>query len=276
MKLLQFLKMHVPQTISTKQLKRWIDQKRCLINGQWEQISTRRVKEGDTIHLDGLSSIVSASPTLLYVDQEIIALHKPPGVLSDSNLLSSFLPGELMQSTFRPCLLHRLDLETSGILLMARSACAQALIEAQFANREIEKHYLAIVDGVLEKNEGMLDNFLVQEKGMKWRVKTPSATKKGGWEGIRALTRWKQLKTESDCALLRCQPLTGRTHQIRVHLAFLGHPILGDTRYAKRFSSPRRPKRFLLHAHTIAFRHPSTGLRIELTAPIPNDFFLQP
>ena len=241
--LLQFLKGKLEH--SGKEVKRAVDANACYINGKIERFSSRKLKKNDAVlfYLDKFEKVKPNSLELLYEDPYFIAYNKPP---------------------FHVCegegLLHRLDKETSGVWLHSQDARFFDL----FRLRKIEKRYLAIVEGIVKEEKGKVENRL----GV---VKTFSGQKIMGdvKDGKYALTEWRVIKRGKEATLLECNLKTGRTHQIRTHLASIGMPIIGDFQYGK--TSKIRVNRILLHAYTVSFSHPVTGEKVKITAPIPED-----
>lgn len=147
---------------------------------------------------------------------------------------------------------HRLDWETSGLMLLARNKAAHRELSRQFQEREVEKSYIAMVAGVPEGERGEIDLSLRCDWPNRPRQMVDPA------QGKPSLTRWEQLGAGGDSSRLRLTPVTGRSHQLRVHLAAIGHPILGDRLYADD-KAQGMAKRLLLHATALAFTHPSSG-----------------
>lgn len=168
----------------------------------------------------------------------------------------------------RPGIVHRLDKETSGVIVAAKTEAAHHDLASQFAERETGKEYLALVTGVPASTSGTVNVPIGRHPTV--RVKMTALEK-----GKPARTDWEVTETFGDAAaLLRCRIHTGRTHQIRVHLAFLGHPIAGDATYGykpARSSAPPAP-RVLLHARSLTFNHPKTKKSLTCEAPLPQDF----
>jgi tRNA pseudouridine32 synthase / 23S rRNA pseudouridine746 synthase len=230
---------------------------------------------------------------LLYQDKDVLVLNKPAGLAchqgprTEQNLeaLLPDLAGALGQK--RPLFLaHRLDRDTSGCLLIACGERAHKRIQQAFAARSVDKHYWAWVTGVPNKAKGMVDAPL---------AKVSSAAK--GWRmlvnhkaGQAAKTMWEVLETGSNESLLALSPLTGRTHQVRVHCAYLGHPIVGDRVYAQLANTnalankasnnqatqqrPTQQRPLQLHAKELCFMHPVTQQKIQVSAPLPQHFMV--
>jgi RluA family pseudouridine synthase len=163
---------------------------------------------------------------------------------------------------------HRLDKETTGALLIAKSVDAREALVHLFRERLVEKIYYAIVDRVPAAEKGCSRGFY-GKIGM-FQGQTRWGTRSQG--PYRAETYWKRISKGEDAALLACQPITGRTHQIRVHLAEMGHPILVDRQYSTSYACQYFAKRPLLHSLRIRFVHPIIGQQMDVTAPLPRDF----
>lgn len=253
MKLLGFLRHKFPE-YSVKALKRAIDAKQCRVNGKIERISTREINPHDRVELN--MSFALPPPNVLYEDAFLVALNKPAGILSESLQDKKLL------------LIHRLDKETSGVLLLAKTSNVLEKMIELFRTKQVHKLYLALVDGFVQKKEGTIESFLAK-KGMKHGQSVWGSVKSGR---EKAVTRWVCLAKSKQASLLECTLVTGKTHQLRVHLSEMGHPILGDLVYGKSFTCPLEPARHLLHAVAISFCHPHTKKEIEIKAPLPEDF----
>jgi 23S rRNA pseudouridine1911/1915/1917 synthase len=235
------------------------------------------------------SSSGRATPlTLLYLDNEVLAVNKPAGLLSvpgrgpDECVIDLLRQRPELHDNAALRVVHRLDQDASGVLLYARTLAAQRSLVSQFADRRIEKVYLAIVSGPVA-DDGEINLRLTFDRRHN-RVQTTMFA-----SGKPALTRYRVVRRLAGHTLLECHPVTGRQHQIRVHLAAIGHPLGVDPLYgggraiwlshykADYRGSERRPERPLierltLHAARITFEHPTTGLRAVVEAPLPKDF----
>lgn len=267
---LQFFLKEKLETASGKQIKRLIDSGKCLLNGKPERFASRLVGVGDTVELDVSSTEskkqntkVGETKSILYTDEDLIAYNKPAGISSDHKDLQQYLQDRFGNAI----LLHRLDKETTGVLLFARNEQAAKAIEDLFKKRLVKKTYFAIVNGIPAKSSGTIENQLG-----KLHVYHGQAIWGEVLKGLPAKTLWEVKKKGKGAALIICRPETGRTHQIRVHLSGLGHPILGDHQYGRSFTCSYRPQRVLLHAAEVAFEHPKTKQPILIKAPIPSDF----
>ncbi|MSQ02311.1 MAG: RluA family pseudouridine synthase [Myxococcales bacterium] len=201
---------------------------------------------------------------ILHQDKDLLVIDKPAGLLS--------VPGrgaELRDSAWSRALataplcqvVHRLDMATSGVLLFALRRKAEATMRAQFHDRTVEKWYLARVLGRLAPTEGTIELPLAADP-----MNSPLQRVEVG--GRPALTRWKVLQQEQDSTLVELRPLTGRSHQLRVHMAALGHPILGDALYGPGIAFAAAP-RLLLHAAALSVTHPYSGERLTFTSAVP-------
>lgn len=210
---------------------------------------------------------------VVYEDADIIAIKKPPGMAVHpapghprSTLVNAILAhcGDLsgVGGVLRPGIVHRLDRDTSGIILVAKNDAAHNDLARQWKERSVEKVYLALVEGTPRPPEGVIDAPVARDPRNRQRMAIVSG-------GRDAQTAYRVVERFAGAALVEARPRTGRTHQIRVHLAAIGHPIVGDRIYGK---ASRRTHRQLLHATRITFTHPRTGERMTLEAPLAPDF----
>jgi 23S rRNA pseudouridine1911/1915/1917 synthase len=214
---------------------------------------------------------------ILYEDAHLAVLNKACGMVvhpahgnEDGTLVNALLHrfGALSSigGVARPGIVHRLDKETSGCLVVARNDAAHHSLTEQFAGRSVEKVYLAVVQGVPVERSGTVETQIGRDPHDRLRmaVLPPPA-------GKAAVTDYEVLQVTGTDALVKCTLHTGRTHQIRVHMKHLGHPLLGDEIYA-RVSRQTRTGRLMLHALRLGFTHPATGERMTFTAPVPPEF----
>ncbi len=210
--------------------------------------------------------IVYEDDDLLVVDKPAgLAVHPSPGHSSHTlvNAVLAHCPNlSGVGGQRRPGIVHRLDKDTSGLIIVAKNDAAHLSLSRQLKERRVEKTYVALVEGRLAP-EGTIDAPIARDPRHRKRM----AVVEGGRE---ARTRYRLLRPVDGCSLAEVRPETGRTHQIRVHFASIGHPLVGDTVYGRRKEdSPVR--RQFLHAQRLAFHHPRTGERLELEAPLPED-----
>ncbi|UJA20093.1 RNA pseudouridine synthase [Thermoleophilia bacterium SCSIO 60948] len=214
---------------------------------------------------------MSAEPELVLLDDELAVVDKPPGLVvhpapgtHDPTLVD--LLGELLgggEDPDRPGIVHRLDRDTSGLMLVARTPGTHVALSRAIAERRVDRTYLALVDGIPRSRSGTIDAAL----GRDHRRADRRAV--GGRGARPARTHFEVEEALDGQALLRLKLETGRTHQIRVHLSAIGHPIAGDETYGGR-SRPGLERQFL-HSHAIGFTHPLTRERIELVSELPPD-----
>jgi len=215
---------------------------------------------------------------ILHEDEDLLVVNKPAGMVvhigaghEEGTLVNALLHhgGTLSAGSeeHRPGIVHRLDKETSGCIVVAKNDQTHASLSQCFADRQVKKTYLAIIRGRPRHVKGTIDLAIGRHP-----VQRQKMTPRRPPSGRDALTEYELLATRDGWTLIACMPHTGRTHQIRVHLQHLGHPIAGDPLYGKRDSF----KRHLLHAWKLEFVHPRTGESMIFEAPLPADFGLVP
>jgi RluA family pseudouridine synthase len=242
---------------SIKGIRRALDQNCCKINGKIERFGSTWLEVGAVIEYFPPQKR-ETNWTILFENEDFQIVDKPVNwVCSDQNCEKTF--GRKL------FLVHRLDKDTTGAMILAKSIKARDELMALFAKREVEKEYLAIVDGVIAKDEGTIDNFLSKKGSFQGQTIWGAAPR-----GDHAITHWKVLSRGSSETLVRCQPLTGRTHQIRVHMAEMGHPLILDRQYASHFRSKVYTSRPLLHSRHLSFVFHHQ--RIDVKCPPPEDF----
>jgi len=278
--------------LSRSQAKRLIEEGLILLNGRRVKASSP-VRAGDMVagvvpEPEPLSVEPEALPiAVLYEDADILVLDKPAGLVvhpsttgSSGTLVNALLhhcrdlPG--IKGVIRPGIVHRLDKDTSGVMVVAKTEAALAELGRQFKERDVEKTYLAIVHGMFRERAGTIEAAIGRHPTERKKMSTHSRSGRG------AVTQWGLLEAFSGYSLLEIRPQTGRTHQIRVHLASVGHPVLGDALYGRK-SRPgaiadlifrdvvKKLNRQALHAHRLTFTHPRTRERITFTSPVPPD-----
>jgi RluA family pseudouridine synthase len=251
------------------------------VNNQRITKASTSVQEGQWVEVfphDTDKRVRLRKEDILWEGKALIAVNKPSGLLVHSTQgvteetvlpqLEALLKETGQRRPWRDklMLVHRLDRDTSGLLLVARDEKSASALERQFKQKTVEKKYLALARGRPAKNRFRQVSAV--------QVKRPASGSKEPRSGPKGETEFEVLQTFSICTLVEARPLTGRTHQIRVHLAQLGHPVLGDIVYgpencAKRLF--RAIPRQMLHASFLGIEDPEGGMRIELTAPLPDD-----
>ncbi|MCD7897960.1 MAG: RluA family pseudouridine synthase [Planctomycetaceae bacterium] len=274
--LLAFLKKKLPGW-KTPTIKQRLKNDLVLVNGKSVRSGAERLEPGDTVEILAVPARPDAylpiglgeSPLpILYADDTLIAIDKPSGLLSVASerernltairIMREWLQGLDHQPDRELHAAHRLDREASGVLLLARSLATKRALAAKWTT--FEKTYAAVVDGIPEEAEGIIDAPLWEDKGLFVRVSTRG-------DGTPALTRYRVVKQKGGRALLQVYLGTGRKHQIRVHLAHIGCPIVGDIRYGR-----SKAPRLALHAERLRIYHPVDGREVTITAPIPKEF----
>ena len=276
----QWLAWRMPGT-SRARLVQWIEAGRVRVNGAAAKPSLR-LKGGERIEVEPgspppLRAFPEAIPLeILYEDDDLVAIHKPAGMTVHAGagrrqgtlvnaLLHHFARLSQLGGALRPGIVHRLDRLTSGVLLVAKHDAAHQRLAGQFARRQVRKTYIALVHGKIPAGKGRP----VIVDGVRWtrlempirrdrRVRVKMTAR--AWTGREAVTDFQVLEQWPGYSLLEVRIGSGRTHQIRVHLSAIGHPVVGDTLYG----APARVDfpRVFLHAREIQFVHPATGQRI--------------
>jgi RluA family pseudouridine synthase len=263
-RLIDALKLHVDSTISARFLKRALEANVCRINGKVERFGSVLLQKGDLIELSDLWKTLDAkrpqSCPVIFENEYLVVVDKSAGLICTDAAVRSLLKKDLW-------LAHRLDKDTTGALLLGKDPRIAKELQDCFEKRNVEKDYLALVDGSVEKDRGVVENRLVKKSSFQGQTIWGVSLSKNG---LYAKTEWIRLASKQDVSLIHCQPMTGRTHQIRVHLAHIGHPILVDRQYASQFRSPLMASRPLLHARRLQFEWRQQ--LFELRAPLPPDF----
>ncbi len=272
-------------------LRKLLAARRVLVNHALCLDEARRLKEGETVEVAGRAHRPppsAADVRVVHLDADVIVVDKPAGMItlrhwaeqtwsserkSRQPALDDVLP-ELIASrehvaakSVGPIFsVHRIDRETSGLLVFARRSAARDALIAQFERHTVERMYLAVARG--EVIAQTFDSYLVEDRGdgRRGSTTTPGA-------GKRAITHVRPLERLNGWTHLECRLETGRTHQIRIHLSESGHPVYGDTKYGTRPSSNASPRinRLALHAATLGFDHPTDGRRRQFESPLPRD-----
>lgn len=210
---------------------------------------------------------------ILYEDEDLVVVNKPSGLVvypgaghEGGTLINGLLQGRTLAQVgapVRPGIVHRLDKETSGVIVVAKTDMAYYHLIEQFKRREVSKRYLALVQGTFAEDEGRIEAPIGRDPQQRKRMKVAASG------GKLAVTEFTVRQRWPSGTLLEAHPLTGRTHQIRVHLSAIGHPILGDRLYGASCDSSER---LMLHAWQLELWHPRTGQRMHWIAPPPAEF----
>lgn len=254
--LAQFLSTRLSE--SGKSVRRKLEARLCRINGEVERFGSRRLKRGDRLEIapSWKRAPKALSPSfpqeILYEDETLLFVHKPAGFVCDAS-----------QNPKGLFWVHRLDRETTGALLFAKTKEAQEELFALFAERKVKKEYWALVDGIFRLDGGVQRTKLARKRGFAGQTIWGSSPH----QGEESITHWKCLARGKDASLAACFPETGRTHQIRVHLAEMGHPILGDRQYARKFRCSFFAERVFLHAKRLSFVFRDQEYSVEAALP---------
>ena len=247
-----------------------------LLNDVWEYV-TCRVKEGDNlcIHICEEESSEKIPPIelpfpVVYEDEDIVVVNKPadmpihPSLNNYENTLGNaaayYFAKQNKAFIFR-CI-NRLDRDTTGLTILAKHMVSAGILQSQMVERRIKREYLAIVDGIIEEDEGTIDAPIGRKDGSTIERMVDCEN------GERAVTHYRVLERKANTTLVALKLETGRTHQIRVHMTHKGHPLLGDFLYNP---SDDRMSRQALHAWHLSFTHPITGEEMSFEAPVPED-----
>ncbi|MBG79892.1 MAG: RNA pseudouridine synthase [Phycisphaerae bacterium] len=204
-------------------------------------------------------------PPVIFADNKLIVFEKPTSLLSVPGIgpeKADCLVARAQADFPGARIVHRLDRDTSGLIVLARDADTHRELSRQFQDREVEKTYEAIAGGILAIDEGMIDAAIRKD------MDNPPRQMIDDVQGRPSKTRWMVMERGDDCTRIQLFPLTGRSHQLRLHLQSIGHPILGDDLYAPD-EMRARVDRLMLHATILEFTHPSSGKRLIFESPAP-------
>lgn len=261
---------------SRARVQAWIKAGHVRVSGQPKRPSYA-LRRGDVIEVEPEAPApLAASPEaipldILYEDADLVAIDKRAGMIvhSGAGIRSGTLVNALLHhfeslsnvgGELRPGIVHRLDRYTSGVLLVAKTDAAHRSLARQFASRTVRKTYIALVHGRVRADEGRIDKPIARDPAARVRMTARLGSGRAAWSEYRVLRRWDRY------TLLEVRIGTGRTHQIRVHLSSLGHPVAGDRLYG---APPSAHGRYFLHAANIRFEQPSTGEPVEISARLP-------
>ncbi len=277
----EFIARELPK-ISLTRIRRLIADGDVRVNGV-VSLKGARLKRHDQVAVKIFAAEKSAATPepipldILYEDADLIVVNKPVDLLvhpSNSEKSGTLLNGlayyfwEQQGAAVRPGLVHRLDRNTSGVIVIAKTPRAHRTLSKHFRERWVKKFYLALVSGVVAQDSGEIDAPIGSD-ATKWPHWCVLPLDQGGRA---AQTRYRVKQRFGQHTLLELEPLTGRTHQLRIHCQLLGHPIVGDPHYHNGIDPltiQQRLKHHLLHAARLVFKHPATGQELDLQAPLP-------
>lgn len=269
---------HHFKQFSRSQIQRWIEDGHVKVNDQPVK-PKYKLAVGDVVTIEPekpkkVDLVPENIPLdIVYEDDDVIVVNKPQGMVvhpapghPDHTLVNALLyhsPLSTINGEFRPGIVHRIDKDTSGLLMVAKNDMAHRSLAAQLKAKTNEREYVALVHGVIKEDQGTIDAPL---------GRSPKDRKKQAVvaDGRHAVTHFKVLKRYQHYTLVSCRLETGRTHQIRVHMKYIGHPLAGDPLYGPRKTLPGNGQ--YLHARLLGFKHPRTGKQLTFTAPLPSYF----
>jgi len=274
----EFVALQLPK-VSLTRIRRLIAEGDVLLNGE-KSVKGVRLAAGDRVSVkifaaDKSSTTPEPIPLdILFEDDHLIVVNKPVGLLvhpsrsEKSGTLTNGLAYHFWRtsgSAIRPGLIHRLDRNTSGVIVIAKTPRAHRTISKHFRERLVKKFYLALVSGIIEEDQGEIKAPIGYDPKVfpHWRVMS---------EGRSAETRFRVRRRFATHTLLELEPLTGRTHQLRIHCNLIGHPIIGDPVYSSQIdplATQHKLEHHLLHASRLLFRHPATNALMDIEAPLP-------
>ena len=267
--------------LTRSQAARLIEEGRVCVNGR-AAAKSARLAGGETVTVDipevrDTALVPQDIPLeVVYEDEDVIVVNKPKGLVvhpapghPDGTLVNALLHhcGDSLSGIGgekRPGIVHRIDRDTSGLIIAAKNDAAHLALSAQLKDHSLSRTYECLVTGSMKQDSGTVDAPIDRAPGDRKKMAVVPA-------GRRAVTHWEVIARYSGVTHLRCRLETGRTHQIRVHMAYIGHPILGDTVYGAKKPVPGLTGQ-CLHATGLRFVHPRTGQVVELHCPLPEEF----
>ena len=266
--------------LSRSKAQRLILDGKVRFNGRFPRKPSLRVSGGEEISLEVPPPAPAAAElkaqkiplNIVHEDEFLLVVDKPAGLVvhpgaghSEGTLVNALLAHgpklSRMGGPAKPGLVHRLDKDTSGLMVVAKDDATHWNLSRQFAGRSVLRIYQAVVRGRMERDEGTIDAPIGRHPTQRTKMTIRHDSERD------AVTRYKVLKRFKEATLVELYPQTGRTHQLRVHLASIGHPILGDAEYGVRGGFSRQA----LHAHRLGFLHPGIEQRVEFSSPLPKD-----
>lgn len=268
--------------LSRSRVQKLISQGNVFVNSQ-KKSKSHFVKRGDDIEVNIPPLLkLEAKPedikiNIIYEDEDIIVLSKPAGIVvhpSPGHPAKTIVNALLFHTKFlsdiggvlRPGIVHRLDKQTSGLMIVAKNDDAHKNLSQQFKKKSVKKIYLALVHGRIEEDEGKIDAPIGRSRRNRKKMSVIP-------EGRESVTEFEVLKRFNNFTLIKVRPITGRTHQIRVHLSYIGKPVVGDVQYGKRIriEDYLKLKRHFLHASKLEFIHPRDGKEMSFEDKLPEE-----
>lgn len=271
--LFDFLALCFPQNSRTS-LKKWLEQGRFFVNNSQTTQYNHLLQVGDTVSLTKteIKSVFSHPALgLVYEDDDLLVVNKKSGLLTVATekgeeetayrILRAYIKStDPAQKLF---IVHRIDKETSGLLLFAKSEEIKKKLQVNWDKDVQERHYLAVVEGTMSKKKGSIRLRLMEQKNLLVKIVDEPL-------GLESITHYTVLQSNAHYSMLLLQLETGRKHQIRAHLSAIGHPVVGDRKYG---AKPSPIKRMALHAHTLVFQHPTQDKVMRFKSDMPKKFY---
>lgn len=271
---------HHLKQFSRSQIQKWVTDGNVTVNGQPVKPKYKLAVGDQVVVSPEAPQKIDLEPEnipldIVYEDDDVLVVNKPQGMVvhpapghPNHTLVNALLyhsPLSTINGVFRPGIVHRIDKDTSGLLMVAKNDMAHRSLAAQLKAKTNQREYVALVHGVIKQEAGTIDAPIGRSR--KDRKKQAIVS-----DGRHAVTHFKVLKRYRHYTLVSCRLETGRTHQIRVHMKSIGHPLAGDPLYGPRKTLPGKGQ--YLHARELGFKHPRTGKQLLFTAPLP-DYFQQ-
>lgn len=269
---------HHLKQFSRSQIQKWVTDGNVTVNGQPVKPKYKLAVGDQVVVSPEAPQKIDLEPEnipldIVYEDDDVLVVNKPQGMVvhpapghPNHTLVNALLyhsPLSTINGEFRPGIVHRIDKDTSGLLMVAKSDMAHRSLAAQLKAKTNQREYVALVHGVIKQEAGTIDAPIGRSR--KDRKKQAIVS-----DGRHAVTHFKVLKRYRHYTLVSCRLETGRTHQIRVHMKSIGHPLAGDPLYGPRKTLPGKGQ--YLHARELGFKHPRTGKQLLFTAPLPDYF----
>jgi 23S rRNA pseudouridine1911/1915/1917 synthase len=267
----------VYKNYSRSYFRKLLDERKVFVNDSNIVLASRRLKQGDIVAFNFKKEeraeikLEKIKLDIIYEDDDIIVINKHSGIVvhpsygHESGTLLNALSGH-SEGKYNPYLLHRLDKDTTGLIVFAKNERAKISISNQFQNRAVKKIYYAAVKGIIAEDRGIIEAPLGRSLQNRRLMSVNPFAKK------MAVTEFKTVSRKDNYTLLEVRIITGRTHQIRSHMKYINHPVIGDRQYGgPEVVSENRFKRQMLHAYSITFTHPKTARSVEYTAELPDD-----
>lgn len=264
--LLDILQEMAPES-SKNTLRSWIQVGRVTVDNRRVIKANELIKVGQEVVIGHKMHFAGGGLRIIHEDESIVVVEKPEGLLSVATdfetkaTVHAMLKRRFFNKKVFP--VHRLDRETSGVMIFAYSEDAKEHLKSQFEERKVDKVYYAIVENAREIQKGTWESFLEEDDFYYVKSSTPE-------RGKNAVTQYEPIKTSRGSTLLKLNPLTGRKNQLRVHCSEAGYPIVGDKKYGSHYNPIRR---LALHAQKITFTHPKSGRKVSYAAPLPESFY---